>query len=272
MENLTDKTILITGSTDGIGKQTAYELAAMGATVIIHGRDSVKGESVVKQLIEKTGNKKIFLHIADLASQYQIRKFARDINVKYGRLDVLINNAGVYMKKRELSEDKIEMTFAVNYLAPFLLTFLLLELLKKSSPSRIINVSSASHQRGSIDFENLQGENKYDAYDVYSISKLGNLLFTYELADRLKGTGVTVNALHPGIISTKLLHSAFNVTGDNPIEGASTPVYLASSEKLENTTGKYFVKKEEASSSALSYNAEVRKKFWLLSEKLCGID
>jgi len=267
-----NKTILITGSTDGIGKQTAYELAERGATVLIHGRGREKGERTVDELIKKTGNKKIFLHIADLSSQYQIRKLARDINQKYSRLDVLINNAAVYMKKRELTEDKIEMTFAVNHLAPFLLTFLLIELLKKSTPSRIINVSSVSHQRGNVDFDNLQGEKRFDAYDSYSISKLGILLFTYELAEKLKDTGVTVNALHPGVIATKLLSMAFNLNGDSPIEGASTPVYLASSEDLKDVTGKYFVKKEESSSSRLSYDAGMQRHFWQICEKLCGID
>jgi NAD(P)-dependent dehydrogenase (short-subunit alcohol dehydrogenase family) len=267
-----DKVILITGSTDGIGKQTAYELAGMGATVLIHGRDKAKGEITVNELIEKTGNKKIYLHIADLSSQYQIRLLAREINQKYDRLNVLINNAGVYMKKRMLTEDNIETTFAVNYLAPFLLTFLLIDLMKKGVPSRIINMSSASHQRGSLDFDNLQGEKRFEGYDAYSISKLSNLLFTYELAERLTGTGITVNALHPGIISTKILHAAFNIGGDSVQDGALTPVYLASSDEVEGISGQYFVKKEEASSSQLSHNIELRKKLWLLSEKLCGID
>jgi NAD(P)-dependent dehydrogenase (short-subunit alcohol dehydrogenase family) len=267
-----NKTILITGSTDGIGKQTALELAEQGATILVHGRDKDKGERTVNDLIKITGNKKIFSHTADLSSQHQIRQLAREITQKYNRLDVLINNAAVYMKKRVLTEDKIEMTFAVNHMAPFLLTFLLIELLKKSAPSRIINVSSSSHQRGHLDMDNIQGERRFEGYDSYSISKLGNLLFTYELADKLSGTGITVNALHPGVISTKLLHSAFNIGGDSTMEGASTPVYLASTEELNNITGKYFVKKAEASSSALSYDLELRKKFWLLSEKLCGID
>ncbi|MDR3625213.1 MAG: SDR family oxidoreductase [Ignavibacteriaceae bacterium] len=267
-----NKTILISGSTDGIGKQTAFELADMGATILVHGRDLTKGRNTVKELTEKTGNKKIFLHIADFSSQHQIRRMAREINDKYERLDVLINNAAVFMKSRELTEDNIEMTFAVNHLAPFLLTFLLVELLKKSAPSRIINISSASHLRGKLDFGNLQGEKKYDGYDSYSISKLGNLLFTYELAERLKDTGVTVNALHPGVIATKILSTAFNLNGDNLIEGASTPVYMASSDDLNNVTGKYFVKKEEAASSGLSNDKELQKKFWELSEKLCSID
>ena len=267
-----DKTILITGATDGIGRQTALELAEMGATVLIHGRNAAKGEKTVKHIIEETGNRKIFLHIADLSSQYEIRRLAQEITNKYSRLDVLINNAGVFMKNRELTEDNIEMTLAVNNLAPFLLTFLLLDLLKKSSPSRIINVSSASHLRSKLDFDNLQGEKHYDGYDSYSISKLGILLFTYELADKLKDTGVTVNALHPGVIATKLLSMAFNLNGDSPIEGASTPVYLASSEDLKDVTGKYFVKKEEVSSSRLSYDAGMQRHFWQICEKLCGID
>jgi NAD(P)-dependent dehydrogenase (short-subunit alcohol dehydrogenase family) len=267
-----DKTILITGSTDGIGKESALELAGMGATVLIHGRDTQKGLNTVDELIKQTGNKKIFLHIADLSSQFQIRRLAREIIQNYNRLDVLINNAGVYMKNRVLTEDNIEMTFAVNHLAPFLLTFLLLEFLMKSAPSRIINISSSLHQRGNVDLNNLQGEILFNAYDSYSISKLGNLLFSYELAERLSGTGITVNALHPGVISTKLLHVAFNVGGDELIKGASTPVYLASSAELENITGKYFVKKEVALSSELSRHTRLRKEFWKLSERLSGLD
>jgi NAD(P)-dependent dehydrogenase (short-subunit alcohol dehydrogenase family) len=265
-------TVLITGSTDGIGKQTALEIAKEGAKVILHGRNKFKAEKTKDEIVSQTKNHNIEFVIADLSSLNNVRKLANEIIEKYKNLNVLINNAAVYMNKMELTEDGLEMTFVVNHLAPFLLTTLLLNLLKNSAPSRIINVSSMTHQRGNVDFDNLQGEKFFDGYDAYSISKLGNIFFTYELAEQLKGSGVTVNCLHPGIINTKLLRAGYNVKGDNVSKGAETPVYLAVSDEVKNVTGKYFVNKKEIPSSALSYDLEIRKKFMSISLKLAGLD
>jgi NAD(P)-dependent dehydrogenase (short-subunit alcohol dehydrogenase family) len=265
------KTILITGSTDGIGKQTALELSKMGANVLLHGRNQNRGGNALEEIKKKTGNNKIEFFIADLSSQKQVRLLAEKIQEKHNRLDVLINNAGVYMKERQLTEDGLEMTFAVNHLSHFLLTYLLLDLLKKSSPSRIINISSIAHQSGSVDFDNLQGEKKFSSYGAYALSKLANILFTYKLAEKLKNTGVTVNCLHPGVINTKLLRAGFGFGGASLDVGAETPVYLAISLEVENITGRYFVKKKETKSSTITYDIKIRKKFWEISEKLAGI-
>jgi NAD(P)-dependent dehydrogenase (short-subunit alcohol dehydrogenase family) len=263
-----NKVILITGSTDGIGKQTALDLAKTGATVLIHGRNRARCENTLTEIKKKTGNRNLDFFIADLASLRQIRNLAGEIKSRYDQLDVLINNAGVIENHRKLTEDGYEMTFAVNHLAYFLLTGLLLDLLKKSAPSRIINVSSTTHS-SSIDFDDLQSEKYYSGYSVYSLSKLCNILFTYELAERLQGTGVTANCLHPGVINTKLLR--MNFSGGRPVaEGSKTSVYLATAPELESVTGKYFMDKRETRSASISYDAEVRKKLWELSEQMVG--
>ncbi|MBW2358137.1 MAG: SDR family oxidoreductase [Deltaproteobacteria bacterium] len=237
------KTILITGSTDGIGKQTALDLAKTGATILLHGRNPARGERVLREIRNATGNDRIEIFIADLASLKQVRNLAEQVHQKHDSLDVLINNAGVYETTRKITQDGFEMTFAVNHLAPFLLTLLLLDLLIKSAPSRIINVSSIAHA-SSIDFENLQGEKHCGGYEAYSLSKLCNILFTYKLAQRLKGKGITVNCLHPGVINTKL---------------------------LAKVTGKYFMNKRQKKSSSISYDAETQTKLWQISEQLTGI-
>ncbi len=266
---MTEKVILITGSTDGIGKETAWQLARQGAHVILHGRHPERGRQVRDELRRATGNDRIDLFIADLGSQRQIHQLASEILGKYNRLDVLINNAGVYMELRQLTEDGLETTFAVNHLAPFLLTRLLLDALKTAAPSRIITVSSMTHQSiRQVDWNNLQGEKRYDGYYAYALSKLGNLFFTYELAERLNGTGVTANTLHPGAVDTKLLRAGFGGGGISTAEGAETPVYLATSPEVEQVTGKYFVRKRPTASSPLTYDREVRDKFWRVSEKL----
>ena len=267
-----DKTVLITGATDGIGKQTALDLALKNATVILHGRNEQRLLETAKDITRTTSNQKIKIVIANLSSLSQVRKLAEEIQSQFNRLDVLINNAGVYMKKRMLTEDGYEMTFAVNHLSHFLLTNLLLELIKQSSPSRIINVSSVAHTRAQLDFTNLQGEKNYDAYNAYAVSKLANILFTYELSERLKGSDVTVNCLHPGVIGTKLLWEGFSIKGADVIEGAETPVYLASSPEVKNITGKYFVRQKDSLSSELSYSKEYQKKMWEISAKLVGLE
>jgi len=264
-----DKTILVTGSTDGIGKQTALELAEMGARVILHGRNRSKAEQVLKEIKQNTGNDQLDFFIADLSSLSQIRTMGAEIRRKYNRLDVLINNAGVAMNQLELSEDGYEMTFAVNYLAAFALTLHLLELLVQRESSRIINVSSMVHS-SSLDFENLGQPRHFDGWDAYCQSKLCNLLFTFELAEKLQNQGVTANCLHPGVIDTKLLRA--NFSGGSPVtEGSRKLVFLASAPELAATTGKYFNDNRQTRPAAIAYDPETRKKLWNLSQKLCGL-
>jgi retinol dehydrogenase-14 len=271
MPQMKNPVILITGSTDGIGRQAALELAALGSTVLVHGRDVARGRKVVEEIRTATGNPRVDLFIADFSSQQQVRALAAAIRERYDNLHVLINNAGVFMNERRLTEDGFELTFAVNHLAPFLLTNLLLDLLKKSAPARIVTVSSMVHTRGKIDFDNLQAEKRFGGYDAYALSKLGNILFTYELAERTLGSGITANCLHPGVIGTKLLSSAFNTRGASPADGAETLTYLATSAEVEHVTGKYFQEKRECPSSPATHDGELRKKFWEVSETLTGM-
>lgn len=264
-------TILVTGATDGLGKEAVVELARMGARILLHGRNPERAARAVEEVKKKSGSGCVEPVIADFSSLRQVREMAADVQERFGRLDVLVNNAGVFMKDRVLTEDGFELTFQVNHLAHFLLTHLLLELLKNSAPSRIINVSSMAHANAKLDFGNLQGEKKYGAYGAYARSKLANILFTYELAERLHGTGVTANALHPGVIATKLLRSGFGgFGGSSAKKGAESIVYLATSPKGDTVTGKYFVKNEVADSSLITYDRKVRKEFWRVSEKLAG--
>jgi NAD(P)-dependent dehydrogenase (short-subunit alcohol dehydrogenase family) len=265
-----DKIILVTGSTDGIGKQTARDLALMGATVILHGREPSKGQQVQAEIKDATANAKIDLFIADLASFEQIRQMAKLIHNAYDNLHVLINNAGVVKNEHEINANGYEMTFAVNHLAVFLFTQLLIDLMKKGAPSRIINVSSMVYS-SFLDFDRLAGKKQFNGWEAYCQSKLCTILFSYELAQRLEGTGVTVNCLHPGVIDTKLLRA--NFSGGSPIsEGSKTPVYLATAPELEKVTGKYFAKKKETRTTAVSYDPAIRKKLWQLSEQMCGVN
>jgi NAD(P)-dependent dehydrogenase (short-subunit alcohol dehydrogenase family) len=266
-----NKVILITGSTDGIGRQTAVELAALGATVLVHGRNPARGKTVVEEIQTSTGNKKVDLFIADLASLKQVRELAAEVQRRYDRLDVLLNNAGVFMNERKLTEDGFEMTYAVNHLAPFLLTNLLLGLLKKTTPSRIVTVSSVAHTRGRLDFENLQAEKTFGGYYAYALSKLANVLFAYQLARQLEGTGVTSNCLHPGVIGTKLLRSGFNMPGASTADGAETLIHLASSPDVEHVTGKYFQNKISISSSPVTYDETLQRELWKVSQKQTGL-
>jgi NAD(P)-dependent dehydrogenase (short-subunit alcohol dehydrogenase family) len=268
---LIDRRILVTGSTDGIGKETALELAAMGAEVIVHGRTKGKAALVAQEIARTTGNEKTAFIAADFADLTQVRSMAAEVTQRWDRIHVLINNAGVYMSDRELTVQGFETTFAVNHLAPFLLTNLLLDNLLRSVPARIVTVSSIAHQRATLDFENLQAEKRFDPYAVYALSKLANILFTYELASRLQGKGVTANCLHPGVINTKLLRTGFGTTGATVEEGASTTVYLATSEEVEGITGTYFVRNQKAASSWLSRDPAARQKLWAVSARACGL-
>lgn len=267
-----DRTILITGSTDGIGKATALQLAGMGANVLLHGRDRKKGRAVQAEIAEETGSDRLELFIADLSSMQQVRSLAAEIMESHDRLHVLINNAGTFQPERKLTEDGLEATFAVNCLAPFLLTHVLLGLLKVSAPSRIVNVASIAHLNGTLDPDNLQGNRYYDGFQAYANSKLAIILFTYALAERLQGTGVTANCLHPGVIRTKLLRAGFgDHPGETPEKGARTSVYLATSPEVEGVTGGYFADSRPARSSPASRDRRLQERLWEISERLTGI-
>ena len=265
--------IFVTGSTDGIGKATAAALLSRGAEVIIHGRNAKKGQNVQRELKEMTGRESPDLLIADLSDQNQVRQLAQDLLSHYTRLDVLINNAGTYEKERRVTAEGVEMTFAVNYLAPFLLTHSLLPWLKKSAPSRIVTVASIAHKDiHRIDWDNLQGEHTYDAWNVYALSKFADITFTYTLARNTEGTGVTANCLHPGVVSTKLLRSAFPKMPGIPSEqGARTSVYLAVSPDVTGVSGQYFDNVRPVRSSALTYDRPVQERLWKMAEDLTGI-
>ena len=262
------KTVLITGSTDGIGKQTALDLARMGANVIIHGRDPQRVQTAREEIIKNSGNNQVDSMLADFSSLTQVKRMAEEILARYPRLDVLVNNAGVFLLDRKLTNDGLEMNFQVNYLSPFLLTNLLLPLLQKSAPARIVSVSSALHSKTILDFDNLQGEKNYNGIQAYAFTKLGNIYMTLELAERLVGSGVTANCLHPGGVDTKMLRTAMQMTGIPVEEGAAPSVYLASSPDVAQTTGKYFYHREVGRFSEIASDATARKKLWQISENL----
>ena len=267
------KTILVTGSTDGIGRATARALLRQGQRVIIHGRNAEKGHQVVKDLGRETGTEAVDLLIADLSSQEAIRRLSDEILSHHPLLDVLINNAGTYQMSRQLTEDRMEMTFAVNYLSPFLLTARLMDAIKLAAPSRIVNVASSAHRDVSaIDWNNLQGEKKYEPWEAYSLSKFAMVTFTYRLSEILEGTGITVNCLHPGVINTKLLRSAFpEIPGASPEEGAKTSVCLATSPKVNGVSGKYYEEMRLVRSEPLTYEKDIQERLWRLAEGLTGI-
>ncbi|MCH7959150.1 MAG: SDR family oxidoreductase [Candidatus Hydrogenedentes bacterium] len=277
--DMNGKTCLVTGANSGIGKATAAGLAAMGATVVMVCRDAVKGETALNEIITETGSQDVSVMIADLASLKSIREFAANFLDKHERLDVLINNAAIMPTSRTETSDGFETQFGVNHLAPFLLTHLLLDLLKASAPSRIVNVSSTLHHKATLDLDDLQYErNKYRAMQAYGRSKLANILFTYELARRLKGTGVTANCLHPGVVRTSLmrdlpffLQPLLKIAGMmmlSPSGGARTSVHVATSPDLEGVTGEYFDKCAVTRSSSVSHDAESGARLWEISAEL----
>lgn len=271
------KICLITGGTSGIGLATAWQLARLDATVVITARDAERGQAALDKIAQKSGSSNTHLLMADFSSLEQVHKLAAEVQAQYPALHVLINNAGTIPKKRKTSQDGLEMQFAVNHLAPFLLTNLLLPLIKTSTPARIITVSSMVHSWGSIDLNNLQSEKGYDPSAVYAMTKLANVLFTTELADRLEDTGVTANSLHPGVIDTKLYRGYMGMSGsedasDSDLEdGAATSVYLASSEEGGQVSGKYFSRQRLASPSSLSQDKDLAERLWRASEKLTGL-
>lgn len=270
---LSGRICVVTGANRGIGRATAEGLAARGASVILVCRRVEDGEAAARQIAGK-GLPKPAVVGADLSSQSSIRQAASEIQARHPHLHVLINNAGIIPPRRELTVDGLEMQFAVNHLAYFLLTHLLLPQLRADTPSRIINVSSGAHTHARIDFDDLQSERGYNPKDVYSRTKLANLLFTYELSRRLAGTGVTVNALEPGIVATRMLDDymgAPSTFGASPAEGAETSIYLASAPTLTGVTGKYFARKKPVPSSRESYDEAAARRLWQVSERLTGL-
>jgi retinol dehydrogenase 14 len=273
------KTVLITGATNGIGKAAALEIAKQGATVVIVGRDKAKAENVAKELRSQSGNNTLEFMLADLSSQKDIHKLATDFKAKHSRLDVLINNAGGFFDKRKTTADGLEYTFAFNHLGYFLLTNLLLDVLKASAPSRIVNVSSAAQAPGKIFWDDLQFSKNYGGMKAYYQSKLANVMFTYELAKRLTTPGVTVNALHPGVVNSGFGSGAGGFVGFafglikrfqaiSPEKGADTVVYLATSPEVEGVTGKYFDKRKVKQTNPISYDDASNKRLWAESARL----
>jgi NAD(P)-dependent dehydrogenase (short-subunit alcohol dehydrogenase family) len=280
MTDLSGKTVLITGATSGIGFEASVELARMGAQLVIVGRNEAKTAPKAEEVRKRSGSNRVEFLICDFASQRQVRRLAEAFQARHDSLHLLVNNAGTVFPKRTLTEDGIEATFAVNHLSYFLLTHLLLDLLVKSAPARIVNVSSVAHYRGTMDFDDLMFERGYRLMRAYSRSKLANVLFTRELARRLKGSGVTVNALHPGAVATNIWSSAPRTIRPvlwiakrlmiTPAEGAKTILYLATSRDVEGTTGLYFERNRPKLPSQLARDDAVANRLWKESDRLVG--
>jgi len=273
---------MITGPSSGIGRATALALARMGAALVLVCRDRGRGEETIAEIERTTGSRAVDLMLADLSAQQSIRQLAHDFLATNRPLHVLVNNAGVVNLRRELTADGIERVFAVNHLAYFLLTHLLLDRLTASAPARIVNVASDAHRWGAIDFDDLGGQRRYRTMRIYGQSKLANILFTYELSRRLANGKVTVNCLHPGAVATglgrnngawaKALITLLRPFFRTPQDGAATSIYLAASPAVEGTSGKYFSNCKEARSSAASYDVETARRLWTLSAQLTGVD
>ncbi len=275
------KVVLVTGGNSGIGKATATGLAKLGAEVTLLCRDPVKAVAARKEIVYESGNPAVDFVIGNLLLQREVRKVAAEFLSTRTRLDVLVNNAGGIFPRAEKTEDGIERTMALNYFAPFLLTNLLLRTIEASAPARIVNVSSAGHYSGSLDLANINGKGGMGiGYAAYARSKLALILFTHELARRERGKDVTVNALHPGAVRTRIWASSgvFSPFGRfasmfmiGPEEGAKTPVFLASSPEVEGVTGEYFEKCAPKRSSEASYDEELAKELWDVSLKMTGL-
>jgi NAD(P)-dependent dehydrogenase (short-subunit alcohol dehydrogenase family) len=275
------KICMITGATSGIGYVTAREIARQGATLVIVGRSEEKCVDAVNTIKQQTGNNAVEWMLADLSVQQDIRRLADLFTTRYQRLDVLVNNAGAIFMQRQESADGIEMTFALNHLNYMLLTNLLLDTLKDSAPARIVNVSSDAHRAATMNFDDPQLKQGYSGWKAYNQSKLANLLFTYELARRLEGTGITVNALHPGFVASgfgmnngwmaQLFRPLVKLMGKSPEQGARTSIYLATSPEVAGISGKYFSEQQEVESSQASYDTEAQQRLWELSEEMAGL-
>ena len=282
LPSLSTKTILITGATNGIGKAAAQAIAAQGGRVIIAGRNPQKTEATAAELRQASGNPAIHFLLADLSSLAEVRRLAAEFTARYDRLDVLVNNAGAFFMRRQETVDGLEMTFALNHLSYFLLTTELLDTLKTSAPARVVNVASGAESGAKLDWDDLQLRRRYRGFEAYALSKRFNLYFTYELARRLAGTGVTANAVHPGSIATGIYTNPFGrlgrligpltrMTMRSPEQGAETVVYLATSPEVEGMTGKYFVDMQERYSSRASQDPEAARRAWQISAALCGL-
>jgi len=280
MTNMNGKICLVTGATDGIGKVSARVLAELGAKVIIVGRNPEKSAIVLAELRSISGNENIDLLMADLAVMQEVRDLAEQVISRYDRIDVLLNNAGGYFTKHEITSDGLEMTFALNHMSYFLLTNKLMELLKYSAPARIVNVSSDAHYGVDIEFENLNGEQEYKAWKAYQKSKLANVLFTYELLKKVPGN-ITVNCLHPGFVATNFGHNnggffgpvlkiAQRISAINPEEGAKTSIFLCSAPEVKGVSGKYFYKCQPKTSSRESRNMDTGKRLWQISSDIAS--
>lgn len=275
------KNCMVTGANSGIGKVVAKELSRMGGRVTLVCRNQAKGEIARNEIENATGNESVELMLADLSSLESVRALAKNYRGAHTELNVLVNNAGLIIGKRTATLDGLETTFVVNYLSHFLLTNLLLDLLSNSAPSRVVNVTSDAHFRGHMSFEDLQEVRNYGVMRAYCQSKLAQVLFTYELAERLKGSRVTVNCVHPGAVRTRwgdeagALGIGIRVARPfmlSPERGAETPIYLASSPDVEGVTGKFFSKKKERQSSSESYDQTEWKKLWEVSMTLAGLN
>jgi NAD(P)-dependent dehydrogenase (short-subunit alcohol dehydrogenase family) len=276
------KVVLVTGGTGGIGKATAAGLCAVGARLAITGRDRERAEHAARE-IRAAGGTRVEVFVGDLSSQSEVRRLADEVLQALPGLHVLVNNVGGYWNHRHVTPDGLERTFALNHLAPFLFTNLLLDRLKEGVPARVVTVSSGAQAMGRIDFDDLQGERSYSGQRAYSQSKLANVLFTYELAGRLRGSGVTANVLHPGVVATafgaedpgrmqRLLVPFVRPFFKTPAQGAATSIYLASAADLEQVTGRYFANGKIKRSSRRSYDQAVAARLWQVSADLVGLD
>jgi NAD(P)-dependent dehydrogenase (short-subunit alcohol dehydrogenase family) len=272
MRPLTEQTILITGSTDGLGLQTACTLADRGATILVHGRDAGRGERVVSELFERTRNDRHRAYVADLSRLDDVRLLAASVTDENDHLDALVNNAGIAMpgEARRLSDDGHELTLAVNYLSHFLLIELLLPLLVRSAPARVVNVASVG--QAPIDFDDPMLARGYDGFRAYRQSKLAQIMFTFELAERLNPLEVTVNALHPAtLMDTKMVREGFGRVLSSVEEGVRALVRLVASPELDGVSGRYFDGLEESTADEQAYDPEARRRLWELSLRLCGL-
>ena len=278
-----DKIILITGANSGIGKATAKALAAMGGQIILVTRQAHSGNETLEEIKQETGSNKLHTYTCDLSSLTQIRELGATLHRNFDRIDVIINNAGIICKDRKLTEDGFEYQFAVNHLAHFLLTQLVVDLLRKSESARIINVSSMAHKTGKINYADLSLEQGYTSLKAYSQSKLANVIFTYGLCSRLFKEGITANAVHPGIVgsrigfgrngsSTHWLMKLHQKIAKSPEKGAETSIFLASSPTIGEKSGGYYINKKAVPSSKLSYDPDAATALWNISLKMCGLE
>jgi retinol dehydrogenase-14 len=280
--SMAGKTVLITGGTGGIGKATAVGLARLGARVAITGRDPARAEAAAADIRAASGNPAVDAYAGDLSAQAEVRRLAATILDAYPRLEVLVNNVGGFWNTRHVTADGLEHTFAVNHLAPFLLTHLLLDRLIASAPARIVTVSSGAQAMGRIDFDDPQGERSYSGQRAYNQSKLANVMFTYELARRLAGIGVTATVVHPGVVRTafgaedparwqRVFLPLVRPFLRTPDQGARTSIYLASSSEVDGVTGRYFANRKPKTSSRASYDTAAQARLWQISTDLAGL-